>query len=95
MGSDLLAARRETRAQRIHEHRGQSVRQELGSAPPRRASTPCSLRWSDFPIFDLVYLTADVQLLSGQKYTPMIAGDVNGDGSVNDRAFVFDPTKTD
>lgn len=53
-----------------------------------------TLRWSDFPIFDIVYVTVGLQVLSGQQYTPMIAGDVNGDGSLNDRAFIFDPSKT-
>lgn len=52
-----------------------------------------TVRWSDFPIFDIVYLSAAVQMASGQRYTPMIAGDVNGDGLANDRAFVFDPVK--
>ncbi len=28
---------------------------------------------------------------SGTPYTPLIAGDINGDGYSNDRAFVFDP----
>ncbi|NUO63818.1 MAG: TonB-dependent receptor [Gemmatimonadaceae bacterium] len=28
---------------------------------------------------------------SGSPYSPMVAGDVNGDGTRNDRAFVFDP----
>lgn len=31
---------------------------------------------------------------SGTPYTPMIAGDVNGDGYSNDRAFVFNPAAT-
>ncbi|MEP6496131.1 MAG: hypothetical protein ABJF01_25885, partial [bacterium] len=53
-----------------------------------------TMRWSDFPIFDVVYLTAGLQLMSGQQYTPMVAGDVNGDGTLNDRAFVFDPART-
>ncbi|GLC25696.1 carboxypeptidase regulatory-like domain-containing protein [Roseisolibacter agri] len=30
---------------------------------------------------------------SGLPFTPTIAGDVNGDGYANDRAFVFDPAK--
>jgi hypothetical protein len=30
---------------------------------------------------------------SGYPYTPIVAGDINGDGLSNDRAFVFDPTK--
>jgi len=51
-------------------------------------------RWTDFPIFDLIYVTAVVQALSGQRFTPMIASDVNGDGANNDRAFVFDPSGT-
>jgi hypothetical protein len=49
-----------------------------------------SLVWSDFPILDLLYLTAGVRAFSGGRYTPMIAGDVNGDGFLNDRAFIFD-----
>jgi hypothetical protein len=31
------------------------------------------------------------RLQSGLPFTPMIAGDVNGDGLANDRAFIFDP----
>ncbi len=31
------------------------------------------------------------RLSSGLPFTPMVAGDVNGDGRSNDRAFVFDP----
>jgi hypothetical protein len=31
---------------------------------------------------------------SGTPYTPMVAGDVNGDGFANDRAFIFDPAHT-
>jgi hypothetical protein len=29
---------------------------------------------------------------SGSRYTPRVAGDINGDGLSNDRAFVFDPS---
>jgi hypothetical protein len=37
--------------------------------------------------------TFDVALLSGRRFTPLVAGDVNGDGQLlNDRAFVFNPT---
>jgi hypothetical protein len=32
---------------------------------------------------------------SGLPYTPLVAGDVNGDGLSNDRAFVFNPTTAD
>jgi hypothetical protein len=31
------------------------------------------------------------RFMSGTPYTPRIAGDVNGDGLSNDRAFIFDP----
>jgi hypothetical protein len=44
--------------------------------------------WRDFPIFDLVYVSAIVQASSGQRFTPMVATDINGDGASNDRAFV-------
>lgn len=33
-------------------------------------------------------------IYSGVPYTPMVAGDVNGDGMRNDRAFVFDAATT-
>ena len=33
------------------------------------------------------------RVASGLPYTPRIAGDVNGDGLANDRAFVFDPDR--
>jgi hypothetical protein len=32
---------------------------------------------------------------SGLPYTPLVAGDVNGDGLSNDRAFVFNPAAAD
>jgi hypothetical protein len=31
---------------------------------------------------------------SGNPFTPMVSGDVNGDGYNNDRAFIYDPAKT-
>lgn len=43
--------------------------------------------------FDFVRISWGGQFRSGTPFTPMIAGDVNGDGYVNDRAFVFDPDK--
>ena len=39
-------------------------------------------------------LSAGLQLRSGVAYTPVVSGDVNGDGLWNDRAFVFDPMRT-
>jgi hypothetical protein len=33
-------------------------------------------------------------ITSGRPFTPMISGDVNGDGNSNDRAFIYDPATT-
>jgi hypothetical protein len=33
------------------------------------------------------------RITSGFRYTPLVSGDVNGDGYLNDRAFVFDPAR--
>jgi hypothetical protein len=46
-----------------------------------------------YPVTPLIEITAIAQLLSGAPYSPIVNGDVNGDGvSRNDRAFVFDPS---
>jgi hypothetical protein len=39
-------------------------------------------------------ITPSVFVQSGYAFEPLVSGDVNGDGSVNDRAFVFDPART-
>ena len=44
-----------------------------------------------YPVRAWFDLTAIARLTSGQRYTPAVSGDVNGDGSRNDRAFIFDP----
>lgn len=36
--------------------------------------------------------TVSAKVMSGLRYTPVVSGDVNGDGWSNDRAFVFDPS---
>lgn len=60
------------------------------------ATTPHSIGYSlNWNAFDFVRIGWFGQFRSGTRYTPMIAGDVNGDGSANDRAFVFAPTVTD
>lgn len=38
-----------------------------------------------------VTITFFSRTFSGMPYTPMVGGDINGDGRLNDRAFVFDP----
>ncbi|HEY4304489.1 MAG TPA: carboxypeptidase-like regulatory domain-containing protein [Gemmatimonadaceae bacterium] len=35
-----------------------------------------------------------LRVASGFAYTPLVSGDVNGDGASNDRAFVFNPSTT-
>ncbi len=39
----------------------------------------------------LMEVTLIGRLMSGARYTPMVGGDINGDGARNDQAFVFDP----
>ena len=36
-------------------------------------------------------LTAIGRASSGVYFSPLVGGDINGDGRLNDRAFVFDP----
>ncbi len=44
-----------------------------------------------YNFFDFVRVNWFGSFRSGTPFTPMIAGDINGDGYANDRAFVFDP----
>ncbi len=44
--------------------------------------------------FDWVRIGWNGSFRSGNPYTPMVASDINGDGYANDRAYVFDPSKT-
>jgi len=42
-----------------------------------------------YNFFDAVNVSWNGQFRSGAAYTPMVAGDVNGDGYGNDRAFIY------
>jgi hypothetical protein len=53
-----------------------------------------TINWNSIPIADLLYVTVGTTVRSGALFTPMVAGDVNGDGYFNDRAFIFDPART-
>jgi hypothetical protein len=44
--------------------------------------------------FDLLRLSWYGTFRSGLPYTPLVTSDVNGDGYANDRAFIFDPSKS-
>ncbi len=50
-----------------------------------------SLRYN---LFEALHLSWTGRIQSGRSFTPMIAGDVNGDGHFNDRAFVPSPDAT-
>ena len=43
--------------------------------------------------FDWVRVGWNGSFRSGSPFTPLVAGDINGDGYGNDRAFIFDPSK--
>ena len=47
-----------------------------------------------YPVLPWLELTAIGRVNSGSRFTPMVGGDVNGDGTRNDRAFIFDPSAT-
>jgi hypothetical protein len=47
-----------------------------------------------YPIKPALELTAIGRMVSGGYFAPLVAGDINGDGRNNDRAFVFDPAQT-
>jgi hypothetical protein len=47
-----------------------------------------------YTFFRIVGVGWNGSVTSGRPYTPGIAGDINGDGSANDRPFIFDPAHT-
>ena len=76
-----------------------------GFSSPTTAGDPNSPEWatSDFerrhaflgiltyPLSAAFELTTIARFTSGVPYTPRVAGDINGDGTRNDRAFVYGP----
>lgn len=79
-----------------------------GALGATTAADPSRLEWaaSDFDrrhsfqlilsdrIHPHITISAIGQLGSGLPFTPLVAGDVNGDGALNDRAFIFAPEST-
>jgi hypothetical protein len=63
---------------------------EWAAAPftPRHQFT---FQYSRFWFGGSLGLSAGLRTSSGLPFTPTVAGDINGDGLSNDRAFVFDP----
>ncbi len=45
-----------------------------------------------YPFGTSLEITGVGRLTSGAPFTPLVGGDINGDGARNDRAFVFDPS---
>jgi hypothetical protein len=57
----------------------------------RRHNIQLTATW---PVHPSVELTAVLQYTSGSPYTPLVGGDINGDGTSNDRAFIYNPATT-
>lgn len=76
-----------------------------GEPSASTAGDPALREWTDAPFvhrhllqgilslrpFPRLRVSAVGSLASGLPFTPLVGGDVNGDGYPNDRAFVFDP----
>jgi hypothetical protein len=83
-----------------------NVRERVRGFGGSTAGNPLALEWARSPFdsrhqvtynlgynfFDAVRVNWFGSFRSGNPFTPMVAGDVNGDGYSNDRAFIFDPT---
>jgi hypothetical protein len=65
-----------------------NIREWAVSSFDRRHSITGSLTW---PINLGLEVTATGRVSSAAPFTPLVGSDINGDGSRNDRAFIFDP----
>ena len=79
-----------------------------GFAAPTTRYDPNTLEWgtSDlerrhallgtvaYPLSSALEIGVIARLLSGIPFTPSVDADINGDGTRNDRAFIFDPRTT-
>lgn len=80
-----------------------------GAPAASTAGDPARLEWMEAPFTPRHHLYANVSgrprprvrvsaiatLRSGAPFTPMVGGDINGDGRANDRAFLFAPGQAD
>jgi hypothetical protein len=57
----------------------------------RRHQLQAIVSW---PAVSWLELTGIGRVMSGAPYTPLVGGDINGDGARNDQAFVFNPATT-
>ena len=65
-----------------------NIREWAVSSFDRRHSVTGSLTW---PVNLGLEVTATARASSGAPFTPLVGSDINGDGSRNDRAFIFSP----
>ncbi len=68
-----------------------NVREWSASNSDRRHTLNLNL---SYPFTNWFEVTASGRISSGSPFTPMVLGDINGDGVSNDRAFIFDPRAT-
>jgi hypothetical protein len=82
-----------------------NVRERVRGFTGNTAGNPFDVEWARSPFdsrhqitynlgynfFDAVRVSWFGSFRSGNPFTPMVAGDVNGDGYSNDRAFIFNP----
>jgi hypothetical protein len=62
------------------------------SSNQHRHNFQAQISWPITPAFELA---SNLGMISGAPYTPIVAGDINGDGSSrNDRAFIYNPATT-
>ncbi len=59
------------------------------SSNERTHNVQANVTW---PFNQGLEVTAVANVTSGSRYTPTVGGDINGDGSRNDRAYVFNPS---
>src|SRR5207247_214969 len=63
----------------------------LRRAPCRSSPRHSMLATITYAIKAALELTAIARAVSGSYFSPLVGGDINGDGRMNDRAFVFNP----
>jgi hypothetical protein len=83
----------------------QSVRDQQRGFTANTADDPNTKEWARssndsrhqiqgnfrYTFHNAVTFNTSARLSSGTPFTPLVSGDVNGDGLSNDRAFIFDP----
>ncbi len=73
---------------------GDPARLEWGDGPFTRRHALQAIMTGSIPWLRQLRVTALGGVTSGIPFTPMVSGDINGDGFANDRSFIFDPNGT-